>query len=201
MVASLQQDAPITYQHSPSLASLHGDTLSVTHLLAKPILFPRLEAIYVPDLMTCNVASITKFFENLARTPTSYLYTRFHLSEELKNWIHSFHQQPLSRRKKSCKLNLDQITTTYFSCPDNFMTDLPLWLSIFPKLDMLDINCLSVSIESQLTFVEKLAIEHPHIRIVTFDRLGGTLEDWRSGKLKHVRPPISHAKWMLLGCL
>ena len=193
-ILSLQQDAPIKTKLFPSLTLLHGETVSLTHLLAKPMSFPRLKSIHVSDLMYHNSASIAKFLENVTRTPASYLATHFVVPDDryLRPWLRSFRRL---RRRNSAPINLAQITAiqlSYTCKHPNLRVDLPLWLSLFPELNTLDLDPATfrrTRDEEKLAIVEHLSIECPQLQIVTYNGIGGTLEDWRSEKQRHITPP------------
>ena len=197
-ILSLRQDVPITTQLFPSLSSFHGDTISLTPLLAKPMSFPHLKTIQVFDLMSHNSASIAKFLQNVTQTPASYFSTRFVVSDGLRPWLHSFRY---SCRKNLAGIDLTQITAIQLLCTcgiPSLMVDLPLWLSLFPELNMLDLESWFVyaaRLEDKLALVEHLSVECPQIQIVTYSGVGGTLEDWRSGEQHYFDSPMEYSRW------
>ena len=200
-ILSLNQDVPIKTQLFPSLTSLHGEfTEDLTYLLAKPMSFPCLKTIHVNDLMCQTPASVAEFFKNVTRTPTSYLSTSLvePVDPHLRPWLRSFHR---FRRKTSARFDLTQITAIQLSCtrrlPD-LSVDLPLWLSLFPELNMLDLqarNFRGTRNEEILAFMEHLRVEYPQIQIVKYNGAGGTLEDWRSEKQFQFAEPSMDSNW------
>ena len=188
---SLQPDVPIKTQLFPSLISLHGDTIGLTHLLAKPMSFPHLKTIHAANLMCQTPASIAKFFKNVTRTPASYLATKFIAPDDrLRPWLRSFRRP---RRKNQAPINLAQITAIRLCTGrlSELRVDLSLWLSLFPELDTLELESRTfrgTRNEEQLAFIEHLSVECPRIQIVKLNGVGGTLEDWRSEKQHYIAP-------------
>ena len=197
-IMSLELDGPITTQLFPSLTSLHGDTIGVTHLLAEPMSCPHLKIIQVLDLMDHDSASIVEFLTNVARTPTSYLSIHLVVSLDLKLWLRSFR---LSPRGNLAGIDLTRITGIQLVCAykiSDLTVHLPLWVSLFPELHALDLETWFVQeprMEEKLALIEHLCAECPQIRTVTFNGDGGTLEEWRSGKLRYIRSPVQYTQW------
>ena len=197
-ILSLQLDGPITTQLFPSLTSLHGDTIGLTHLLAKPMSCPNLKIIQVLDLMDHDSATIVEFLTNVAQTPASYLSTHLVVSDHLELWLRSFH---LSRRENMAGIDLTRIKGIQLVCacgiPD-LTVHLPLWLFLFPELNKLDLEASLVEaarMEEKLAFIEHLSAECPQIRIVTCNGFGGTLEELRSGKQDYILSPMEYNQW------